>query len=60
VEEAVARLNRQLDGDDDDHIAILTAPARMAAFAVFRYATERVWQSAPDNVQELRERGFLP
>jgi hypothetical protein len=25
-----------------------------------RYAAERVWNSAPDNIQELRERGFLP
>ena len=60
VEEAVARLNRQLDAEEEDHVAMLTAPARLASLAVFRYATERVWQSAPDNVQELRERGFLP
>jgi len=25
-----------------------------------RYAAERVWSSASDNIQELRERGFLP
>jgi hypothetical protein len=60
VEEAVAKLNRQLDTDDEDRIAILTAPQSLAGFAVLRYASERIMQSAPDNIQELRERGFLP
>lgn len=60
VDEVVARLNQQLDDDDEDRVAILTAPARLAGFAILRYATERVIQSAPDNIQELRERGFLP
>ena len=32
----------------------------LAGFAVFRYAAERVMKSAPENIQELRERGFLP
>jgi hypothetical protein len=60
VEEAVAKLNRQLDDDEEDRVAVLAAPPELAGIAVFRYAAERVWQSAPDNVQELRERGFLP
>ncbi|GDX93777.1 MAG: hypothetical protein ACK5TG_13085 [Planctomyces sp.] len=60
IEEAVARLNRQLDSEDEDQIAVLSAPAEMAGFAVFRYASERIISSAPDNIQELRERGFLP
>ena len=60
IEEAVDRLNRQLDGEDEEHVAILSAPPEMAGIAVLRYASERVWASAPDNVQELRERGFLP
>jgi hypothetical protein len=60
VEETVSRLNRQLDADDEDRIAILTAPHRLAGFAVMRYAAERVMQSARDNITELRERGFLP
>jgi len=60
VEEAVSRLNRQLDNDEEDRVAILCAPAGLAGFAVFRYAAERVMKSAPDNIQELRERGFLP
>jgi hypothetical protein len=60
VEEAVSRLNRQLDNDEEDHVAILCAPAALAGFAVFRYAAERVMKSAPENIQELRERGFLP
>ena len=60
VEEAVAKLNRQLDDEEEDHVAILTAPSQLAGRAIFRYATERIMQSAPDNIQELRERGFLP
>jgi hypothetical protein len=60
VEEAVSRLNAQLDNDDEDRVAILCAPAMLAGFAVFRYAAERVMKSAPENIQELRERGFLP
>jgi hypothetical protein len=60
VEEAVARLNRQLDDDEEDRVAILSAPPGLAGVAVLRYAAESVLASAPDNVQELRERGFLP
>lgn len=60
VEETVARLNRQLDTEDEDRVAILTAPAAFAGFAVLRYASERIMQSAPENIQELREKGFLP
>lgn len=60
VEETVERLNRKLDDDDEDRIAILTAPAGCGGLAIMRYATERVLHSAPDNLNELRERGFLP
>lgn len=60
VEEAVAKLNRQLDTDDEDRVAVLTAPRPLAGLAIFKYATERIMQSAPDNITELRERGFLP
>lgn len=60
VEEAVARLNQQLDDVEEDRVAVICAPAHLAGFAVFRYATERVIRSGPENVQELRERGFLP
>ena len=60
VEEAVTRLNRQLDDEDEDRVAILSAPAALAGFAVFRYASERILSSAPGNIQELRERGLLP
>ena len=59
VEEAVAKLNRQLDEQEEDRVAILSAPAELAGFAAFRYAAERVLRSAPDNLNELRERGFL-
>ena len=60
VEETVAELNRKLDTEDEDRIAILTAPAALAGFAVLKYASERILQSAPGNIQELREKGFLP
>ena len=60
LDAAVDRLNRQLDDDEEDRVAILTAPHQMGNIAVLRYAAERVWQSGPDNIQELRERGFLP
>jgi hypothetical protein len=60
VDEIVSKLNRQLDDEEEDHTAILTAPPELAGMALLRYAAERVWNSAPDNIQELRERGFLP
>lgn len=60
VEEVVSRLNKELDREEEDRVAILTAPRNMAGVAVLKYATERVMSSAPDNLQELRERGFLP
>ena len=54
------RLNRQLDDEQEELVAILSAPPPLAGVAILRYAAERVWQSTPGNVQELRERGFLP
>lgn len=60
VDEVVERLNRQLDADEEDRVAILTAPEALAGVAVLRYAAERVMQSTKDNITELRERGFLP
>ncbi|MCA9066703.1 MAG: hypothetical protein KDA96_26730, partial [Planctomycetaceae bacterium] len=59
IEEAVSRLNTQLDHEEEDRVAILSAPRELAGLAVFRYVTERVISSAPGNIQELRERGFL-
>ena len=60
VEEAVSKLNRQLDDQEEDQVAVLCSPPDLAGIAVLRYASERVWESAPGNVQELRERGLLP
>jgi hypothetical protein len=60
MDAAVDKINRRLDDDEEDRIAILTAPENLAGIAILRYAAERVFQSAPDNIQELRERGFLP
>jgi hypothetical protein len=60
MEATVANLNRQLDTEEEDRVAILTAPPDLGGMAVLRYAAERIWRSGPDNIQELRERGFLP
>jgi hypothetical protein len=60
VDEVVDQLNEQLDQEDEDRLAILTAPPNLGGVAVLRYAAERVWESTPSNIQELRERGFLP
>jgi hypothetical protein len=60
LEEVISQLNRKLDDQEEDRIAILSAPAHLAGIAVLRYASERVFASAPHNIQELRERGFLP
>jgi hypothetical protein len=60
IEEVVNKLNRQLDDEEEEHVAILSAPPLLAGVAVLRYTAERIWQSTPDNLQELRERGFLP
>lgn len=59
-EEAVAHLQQQLDDEEEDRVAILTAPAGLGGIAVLRYTAERIMESAPGNIQELRERGFLP
>ena len=60
VPEAVARLNRQLDAEEEETVSILSAPRELAGMAVLRYAAERVMASGPDNLRELQERGFLP
>jgi len=60
VEESVARLVERLDQEDETDVAVLTAPVGLGGMAVLRYAVERILHSAPDNIQELRERGFLP
>lgn len=59
VEEAVSKLNSQLDSEEEEHVAILSAPEHLSGIAVLKYASERIMESTPGNVQELRERGFL-
>lgn len=60
VQEAVDRLNKRLDDEEEEHVAILSAPAGLAGIALIKYASIRIADSAPDNLNELRERGFLP
>ncbi|TWT55243.1 hypothetical protein KOR42_28700 [Thalassoglobus neptunius] len=60
IEEVVAKLNRRLDTEEEDRVAILTAPHGLGGAAVFKYTVTRIMDSAPGNIQELRERGFLP
>ncbi|WP_240928190.1 hypothetical protein [Thalassoroseus pseudoceratinae] len=59
VEEAVAKLERELDDEEEDRVAILSGPKPLAGMAVLRYVADRVTESAPGNIQELRDRGFL-
>jgi hypothetical protein len=59
VDEVVGRLSQKLDSEDEDRVAILTAPHGLGGVAVFRYTVERVLRSAPENIQELREKGLL-
>lgn len=60
VEEVVARLKRRLDDEDEDRVAILSAPHGMGGLALMKYAIEKAVESAPGNIQELREKGLLP
>ncbi|MCA8995336.1 MAG: hypothetical protein KDA80_00050 [Planctomycetaceae bacterium] len=60
VAEVVARLNERFDAEQEDRVAILTAPYNRGPLAVFKYTTQRILESAPGNIQELREKGFLP
>ena len=46
--------------DEDDRTAILVAPHGLGGVALVRYAAECIMDSAPGNIGELRERGFLP
>jgi hypothetical protein len=59
VDEVVSKLNRELELEEDRETGILIAPNDLGWVALMRYAAERVMRSAPDNIQELRERGFL-
>ena len=52
--------SQQLDDEEEDRVAVLTAPAELGGLAILKYTTERILTSAPGNVQELRERGLLP
>ena len=60
VEEVVARLKKRLDADDEDRVAILSAPHGLGGFALMKYAIEKAVESAPGNIQELKEKGLLP
>ncbi|QDT15287.1 hypothetical protein [Alienimonas californiensis] len=46
--------------DEDDRTGILLAPHGLGGVALVRYAAECIMESAPGNIGELRERGFLP
>ena len=59
-QEVIEKLNLQLDAEEEERVTILSAPSHLAGFAVMKYAMDRVLESGPHNIQELRERGFLP
>ena len=60
IEEVLERVNRRLDDEEDEETGVLVAPRGLGPLAVIKYAGYRISRSAPDNMQELRERGFLP
>lgn len=60
VEEAVAHLQHRVEDRDEDRKAILSAPHGLGGLALVKYAIEKSVESAPGNIQELREKGFLP
>ena len=60
VEEVLDRVTRRLDDEEDEDTAVLISPRKLGPLAVLKYASDRISNSAADNVQELRERGFLP
>ena len=60
VEEVVERLGRRLDSEDEDRVAILSAPHGLGPVAVLKYTTEQIGRSTPGNIKELQEKGLLP
>ena len=60
VEEVVARLQQRFDDEEHERMAILSAPHGLGGLALLKYAIEKAVESAPGNIQELRERGLLP
>lgn len=58
LEEVVARLQDRVD--EEDRTAILSAPHGLGGLALMKYAIEKAVESAPSNIQELKERGLLP
>lgn len=59
VEEISEKLCQRLDTEGEDGVAVLVAPEELGWMALMRYAAERVMVSTPDNLTELREKGFL-
>ena len=60
VEEVVARIKHRIDDQEEDRMAILSAPHGLGGLALVKYAIEKSVESAPGNIQELREKGLLP
>lgn len=59
LEETIDRLTHQLDDQEEDRVAIIISKPRHHGLALMKYAIGQVIQSTPENLQELRERGFL-
>ncbi|QDT62881.1 hypothetical protein [Calycomorphotria hydatis] len=60
VEEVVTKLIKRLDQEEEDRVAVLSAPPGLGSVALIRYAIEKSIESAPGNIAELQERGLLP
>ena len=60
VGEVVERIEEKLDAEGEDRVGVLTAPHGLGPIAVLKFAAEQIARSAPGNIRELQEKGFLP
>jgi len=60
LSETAERIGKKLEEDDDRLVAVIKGDPDLWEVSVMRYCIERMVQSTPHNIQELRERGFLP
>ncbi|MEM1061622.1 MAG: hypothetical protein AAGJ97_04750 [Planctomycetota bacterium] len=60
VETLLARVVDRLEDEDEDRVAVLSAPRPLAGTALVRYAVEKAIESTPGNIGDLRDRGLLP
>jgi len=57
--ELIEQVIKKLDTEGDNLMGVMKSPAGAWQIGVLRYSVEKIVQSTPYNIQELRERGFL-